>query len=230
MKTSNKLLIGTGICIILGIFSYAFVLRGAYQKALAKPSDILSEYIEIPLKPAKYLNLDFDGALEFKYGEKYAITVRRGYKDSLVIGYQGDTLNLNARKVGIITITSPEIPILNSYSSSKEKSQNNGEEDEENYDFNISVVSFQSGSFVAKFQKSCKVDFHQCNLEKIDVKNQEFSEINLDATKVKQLNINLPKLSTLNISYSNIQSKNIVLGDSCSVNISGKQSQIDFLK
>ena len=37
MKTSNKLVIVSGICIILGIFSYAFVMRGAYQKALANP-------------------------------------------------------------------------------------------------------------------------------------------------------------------------------------------------
>ena len=92
MKTSNKLVIVTGICIILGIFSYAFVMRGAYQKALANP---LANELRIELKVMKYLNLDYDSNVNFKKGSKFEIVLNKTDKDSLRIGYQGDTINLN---------------------------------------------------------------------------------------------------------------------------------------
>ena len=72
MKTSNKLLVGTVICIILGIFSYAFVMRGAYQKALANP---LANELRIDLKAMKYLNLSYGSYVTFKRGDKYEATL-----------------------------------------------------------------------------------------------------------------------------------------------------------
>jgi hypothetical protein len=221
MKTSNKLLIGTGICIILGIFSYAFVLRGAYQKALANP---LSRTVKVDFKGMKYLNLEYSSVVNFEYGKKYEIEIDREWKDSLQFDYQGDSLNFNANQFGNITIFCPQLPIL--------KLNSRGEfYDREDNEHNLFIdKSFQSGSFEAIFLKNVSVNFDKCSFVKIEIKSQGKTGITLNESNIKQLNLNLPKKSYLNLSYSNIQSKNIVLGDSCSVNISGKQSQLDFLK
>jgi hypothetical protein len=223
MKTSNKLLIGTGICIILGIFSYAFVLRGAYQKALANP---LSRTVKVDFKGMKYLNLEYSSNIAFEYGKKYEIEVNRDQKDSLRFDYQGDTLNLDATKMYMydITIFCPQLPILKLNSR---RDMN----DVEDMEHNLFIgKSFQSGSFEAIFLKNVSVNFDKCSFDKIEIKSQGKTGITLNESNIKQLNLNLPKKSSLYLTYSNIQSRNIVLGDSCSVNISGKQSQIDFLK
>jgi hypothetical protein len=230
MKTSNKLLIGTGVCIVLGIFSFAFMMRGAYQKALANP--ILSEEVSIALKPIKYLNIDFVGSLNFVHGDKYSIEIKRYYKDSLILNYQGDTLILDASKLGYITFTSPRIPILKSYSS--ENSDVNDNRDytlEEGINtIEISIDSVQVGSFIANIQKDCSVNFSKCNLDKVEIKNQEYSRFTFNQSKIKQLNLKLPMYSELHFEYSQIQSKNVILGDSCEVFVKGKQSHSSFLK
>jgi hypothetical protein len=221
MKTSNKLLIGTGICIILGIFSYAFVLRGAYQKALANP---LSRTVKVDFKGTKYLNLEYSSVVSFEYGKKYEIEIDRDWKDSLRFDYQGDSLNFNANEFGNITIFCPQLPIL--------KLNSRGDMyDIEDGDHNLLIgKSFQSGNFEATFLKNVTAKFNQCSLDKIEIKSQGETGITLNESNIKQLNLNLPKKSSLYLTYSNIQSRNIILGDSCSVNISGKQSQVDFLK
>lgn len=220
MKTSNKLLIGTGICIILGIFSYAFILRGAYQKALANP---LSRTVKVDFKGTKYLNIEYASDITFEYSKKYEIEINRNEKDSLRLDYQGDTLNLDATKMYGITIFCPELPIL------KLNSKGDMRDIRDNEYSLIIGKSFQSGNFEATFLKNVSAKFENCNLEKVDIKSQGETMISVDKSDIKQLNLNLPKNSLLYLSYSNIQSKNIILGDSCLVNISGKQSQLDFL-
>ena len=101
MKTSNKLLVGIGICIILGVFSYAFAMRGAYQKALANP---LANELRIELKVMKHLNLEYDSNVNFKKGSKYEIVLNKTDKVSLRIDYQGDTLNLKIGDINNVTI------------------------------------------------------------------------------------------------------------------------------
>jgi hypothetical protein len=232
MKTSNKLLVGTGICIVLGIFSFAFMMRGAYQKALAAP--ILSEEVSIDLKPIKFLNIDFEGSLNFVHGDKYEIKIQRDYKDSLSLNYQGDTLILDATKIGKITFISPQIPVLKSYSTDNDDVQTEREyndDDDEIYNIEISVDSVLTGSFIANIQEVCSVNLFKCNLDKVEIKNQEYySRFTFDQSKIKQLNMKLPLYATLHFDYSQIQSKNVILGDSCEVFITGKQSHSSFLK
>ena len=217
MKTSNKLLIGTGICIVLGIFSYAFVMRGAYQKALANP---LSNELRIDLKAVKYLNLSYISYVTFKYGSKYQIVMNKNDRDSLRIDYQGDTLNLKVGGISNVTIYSPKLPIMTFTKGSNLPNQDVG---------NIIIDSaFQTGDFVVKSLKNTNVEFRKCRFDKVDIQSKEKAEISMEESEINFLNLTLPKNSTLNLNYSNILTKNIILGDSCSVSIVGNQS--NFLK
>ena len=217
MKTSNKLLIGTGICIVLGIFSFAFMMRGAYQKALANP---LANVLRIDLKAMKYLNIDYNSYVTFKHGNKYEIVMNKNEKDSLLIDYQGDMLNLKVGDIGNVIVYAPQLPIMSFTKKIKIK----------NDDFGEIVVdsSFQSGDFVVTSFKNSNIEFKKCHFDKVDIQSKEKSEISINDGDIKLLNLSLPKKSTLNISYSNILSKNILMGDSCIVNIIGNQSV--FLK
>jgi hypothetical protein len=217
MKTSNKLLIGTGICIVLGIFSYAFVLRGAYQKAMANP---LANELRIDLKAMKYLNINYGLTVTFKHGDKYEIVMNKSDKDSLRIDYQGDTLNLKIGDINNVTIYCPQLPTMNLTKNEKESYRN---------DTPIHVDStFQSGEFVAKLFQNSNVEFKKCRFDKVDIQSNARTEISMEDSEIKLLNLSLPKNSMLNMNYSNILAKNIVLGDSCSVVITGNQSV--FLK
>ena len=217
MKTSNKLIIGTGICISLGIFSYAFVMRGAYQKALANP---LSNELRIDLKAVKYLNLSYISYVTFKYGSKYQIVMNKNDRDSLRIDYQGDTLNLKVGGISNVTIYSPKLPIMTFTKGSNLPNQDVG---------NIIIDSaFQTGDFVVKSLKNTNVEFRKCRFDKVDIQSKEKAEISMEESEINFLNLTLPKNSTLNLNYSNILTKNIILGDSCSVSIVGNQS--NFLK
>jgi hypothetical protein len=217
MKTSNKLLIGTGICIVLGIFSFAFMMRGAYQKALANP---LANELRIELKAMKYLNIDFNSYVTFKHGNKYEIVTDKNDRDSLKIDYQGDMLNLNIGDIGNITIYSPQIPIMSFTKNGNLKNKDAGEI--------VVDSSFQSGDFVVISLKNSNVELKKCHLDKVDIQSKNKTDILINGSEVKSLNLTLPKNSKLGIVYSNILSKNIVLGDSCNVSITGNQSS--FLK
>lgn len=217
MKTSNKLLISTGICIVLGIFSYAFVMRGAYQKALANP---LANELRIDLKATKYLNLSYTSYVTFKHGEKYEIVLNRNDKNSLMIDYQGDTTNLKLGNIGNVTIYLPQLPIM---SFAKKERLNYGD------DTPIYVDStFQSGDFVVIALKNSDLEFKKCHFDRVDIQSREKAKISIYGSEIKLLNLILTKNSSLNLIYSNILAKNIVLGDSCDVNITGNPST--FLK
>lgn len=213
MKTSNKLLVGTGICIVLGIFSFAFMMRGAYQKALANP---LVNELRIDLKAMKYLEINYDYYVTFKYGKKYEIVIDKNDKDSLSIENQGDMLSLGIGNISNVTIYTPILPILSF--TKKNISNNNGVG-------NIVVdSSFQSGDFVVTSLKNSNIEFKKSHFDKVDIQSKTKTAILIDGGEVKSLNLRLPKNSTLEILYSNILSKNIILGDSCHVNITGNQS------
>ena len=213
MKTSNKLVIVTGICIILGIFSYAFVMRGAYQKALANP---LANELRIELKVMKYLNLDYDSNVNFKKGSKFEIVLNKTDKDSLRIGYQGDTLNLKIGDINNVTIYCAQLPVM---AITKK---------DEDGTFIYVDSTFQSGDFVVTSLKNSFIGFKKCRFEKVDIQSKNKATISIQGSKIKLLNLLLPKHSTLNLNYSTILTKNIVLGDSCSVNII--ENQLNFLK
>ena len=217
MKTSNKLLVGTGIGIIIGIFSYAFVMRGAYQKALTNP---LANELRIDLKATKYLNISYDNHITFKHGNKYEIIINKGENDSLRTDYQGDILNLNIGNIRNVTIYCPQLPIM---SFTKKNILNNQEIGEVVVD-----GSFQSGDFMVASLKNVNIEFRKCHFDKVDIQSKNKSAISMENCEVKLFNLSLPKNSELNLSYSNIISKNIVLGDSCSVVSVGNQSL--FLK
>jgi hypothetical protein len=213
MKTSNKLLVGTGICIVLGIFSFAFMMRGAYQKALANP---LANELRIDLKAMKYLNIEYDSYVTFKYGNKYEVVLNKTDKDSLRIDYQGDMLNLRVGDIGNITVYTPQLPVMSFTKKGILMNKDAGEI--------VVDRSFQSGDFVVISLKNSNIEFKKCHFDKVDIQSKEKTEILINGGEVKLLNITLPKNSTLGIVYSNILSKNIVLGDSCNVNITGNQS------
>lgn len=213
MKTSNKLLIDTGICIVLMIFSYAFVMRGAYQKAVANP---LVNELRINLKAMKYLNLTYDSYVIFKHGNKYEIVMNKTDKDSLVIDYQEDTANFKIGDINNVTIYCPKLPIMTITKKDKDNTY-------------IYVDStFQSGDFVVTSLKNSFIELKKCHFDKVDIQSKNEAEISMKGSGIKLLNLSLPKHSTLNFSYSNILAKNIVLGDSCNINIIGNQSL--FLK
>ncbi|MBC7409740.1 MAG: hypothetical protein H7339_15245 [Arcicella sp.] len=217
MKTSNKLIIGTGICIILGIFSYAFVMRGAYQKALANP---LANELRIDFKAMKYLNLNYVSYVTFKHGNKHEIVMNKSDKDSLQIDYQGDIINLKVGDIHNVTIYCPQIPIVSF-----------AKKDKLNYRDDTPIYidgTFQSGDFVATSLINTNVEFIKCRFDKVDIQSKEKAEISMEESEIKLLNLILPKNSRLNINYSKILAKNIILGDSCSISIVGNQSV--FLK
>ena len=226
MKTSNKLLIALGIGLILSIVSYAFILRGAYQKALKNP---ISAEIKVPLKSVQYLNLTYDRDITFKYGSKFEIVIDRSLADSLILNYKNDTLNLNVTKIGGVTIFTPNLPITR-FIDVSEQDDKNKEADYDDYRTIFVDSSFVSGNFVATFQKNGNLRFYKCQLDKIDVNGKENLLVNIDKGQVKQLNLNLIKFSSLNINHSQIQSKNVVLGDSCNLSLLGKETRTTFLK
>jgi hypothetical protein len=217
MKTSNKLLIGTGVCIVLGIFSFAFMMRGAYQKALANP---LADELRIDLKAMKYLNIKYSSSVTFKYGKKFEIVMNKTERGSTTIDYQGDILNIFIGDIHNTIIYSPQLPIMSFIKV----------DDSSNKDFGSIEVdsSFQTGEFVVASLKNSNIEFKKCRFDKVDIQSKEKSEILINEGEIKLLNLSLPKNSTLNVLYSNILSKNIMMGDSCSVNITGNQSV--FLK
>jgi hypothetical protein len=214
MKTSNKLLVGTGICIVLGIFSFAFMMRGAYQKAIANP---FANELRIDLKAMEYLNIEYNSYVTFKYGNKYEIVLNKKDKDSLTTDYQGDILNLKVGQIGNITIYCPQLPMMTFANRYKKDAGN------------IVVDStFQSGEFVVTSLKNSSIEFRKCHFDKVDIQSENKAEISMENCEIKLLNLSLPKHSELNLNYSKILTKNIVLGDSCSVIVIGNQS--NFLK
>jgi hypothetical protein len=217
MKTSNKLLVGTGICIVLGIFSFAFILRGAYQKAIANP---FANELRIGLKAMKFLNLRYDSYITFKHGNKYEIVLNKSDKDSLSIDYQGDTTNLKLGNIGNVTIYLPQLPIM----SFAKKERLNYKDDTQIY----IDSTFQSGDFVVTSLKNSNVEFRKCHFDNVDIQSKNKAEISMENCEIKLFNLSLPKHSELNLNYSNILAKNIVLGDSCNVIIVG--NQLGFLK
>jgi hypothetical protein len=230
MKTSNKLLIGTGICIVLGIFSFAFMMRGAYQKALANP---LSREVRIDLKTVKYLNIDQYSNIHFKYGRKFEVEVLRQYKDSLSIDYQGDTINLRASDAGEITIYSPKLPILTIKNAEKKDTLEKevivyGEEEE--YPSTDFDSTFSSGEIKATFLSHALVTLYKCKVDNVDINTKKGGTVSIDKSEIKNLKLNLANFSSLSIEYSKIQSKNIILGDSSNINVRGKEVQSAFLK
>ncbi|PWK16815.1 hypothetical protein LV89_04697 [Arcicella aurantiaca] len=228
MKTSNKLLIALGIGLILSVVSYAFVLRGAYQNAVKHP---IAAEIRVPLKSVQYLNLTYNREVTFKYGSKFEIEIDRSLADSLILNYKNDTLNLDVRKIGFVTIISPNLPITKFIDNSD--LDNNREVmtygDNNGKTINIDS-SFVSGSFVATFPKNGILRFYKCQLDKIDVKGKENLLVDIEKSNVKQLNLGLTKFSSLTINHSQIQSKNVVLGDSCNLSLLGKDTRTIFLK
>lgn len=213
MKTSSKLLIGTGICIVLGIFSFAFMMRGAYQKALANP---LANELRIGLKASKYLNINNASHVTFKHGNKYEILINKDDKDSLTLDYKEDILNINVGDIGNVTIYSPQLPIMSFSKKDNLKDKDAGEI--------VVDKSFQSGDFVVTSLKNSNIEFQKSRFDKVDIQSKEKTEILINGGEINTLNLMLPKNSKLGIVYSNIISKNIVLGDSCNVSITGKQS------
>lgn len=226
MKTSNKLLIALGIGLMLSVVSYAYILRGAYQKALKNP---ISAEIKVPLKTVQYLNLTYNRDVTFKYGSKFEIVIDRNLADSLILNYKNNTLNLDVTKIGDVTIFSPNLPITQ-FIDKSEQDDKNKETDYDNYRTVYVDSSFTSGSFVATFQKNGNLNFTKCQLDKIDVKGKENLAVNIERSSVKQLNLDLVKFSSLAINHSQIQSKNVVLGDSCNLSLSGKETRTTFLK
>lgn len=216
MKTSNKLLIGTGICVILAIISHTFIMRGAYLDAIKNP---VSDEVNIGLKKVKYLNLTCNDFVNFRKGAKYEIHINKMFKDSLNIQYQGDTLNLDTKQLRV-TIIVPELPVLiiNQKKSRHEDAQ-------------VRIDStFQSGNITVTFVKRGVMNLYNCKFDKVSIKGMNSADILMEKVSIKQCNIDLKNNSTLNILYSNIQSKNIVLGDSSTFNLVGKQTQSMFLK
>lgn len=226
MKTSNKLLIALGIGLILSIVSYAFILRGAYQKALKNP---ISAEIKVPLKTVQYLNLTYNRDITFKYGSKFEIVIDRNLADSLILNYKNDTLNLDVTKTGGVTIFTPNLPITQFFDVSEQDDKNKGA-DYDDYRTVYVDSSFTSGNFVATFQKNGILNLKKCQFDKIDVKGKENLLVNIDKSQVKQLNLDLVKFSSLTINHSQIQSKNVVLGDSCNLSLLGKETRTTFLK
>ena len=208
MKTSNKLLFGTAICIVLGIFSYAFMMRGAYQKALANP---LVNELKIDLKAVKYLNLTYDSQVTFKRGDKYEIVLNKTDKDSLRIDYQGDILDLKVGDINNVTIYCPQLPIMTIAKKDKDNT------------FIYIDKTFQSGDCVITSLKNSFVEFQKCRFDKVDIQSKNKAEISMENSEVKLLNLSLPKHSELNLNYSTILTKNIVLGDSSSMVVIGNQ-------
>ncbi len=229
MKTSNKIIIGTGICILLGIITHTFILRGAYLDALKNP---ISDEVNIGLKTVKYLNLQYGDDVTFKKGNKFEIIVSRNYQDSLITVYKNDSLNLDITKLREVTIFLPDFPQMNFVEkrgiTPKKGIRVYGES--ENYTSIYVDSTFQSGNFVATFQKNTILNFYKCRFDKIDVKGQENVSLKIEKSDIKQLNLDLVKFSSLAINYSTIQSKNVVLGDSCKVSILGKEARTMFLK
>lgn len=213
MKTSNKLLISAGVCIVLGIFSYAFAMRGAYQKALANP---FANELRIDLKAMKHLNLSFTSYFTFKQGKKYEIVINKVDKDSLRLDYQGDIANLKIGNIANVTIYMPQLPIM----TFTKKDRLNYRDDTPIY----VDSTFQSGDFVVTSLKNSNIEFRKCHFDKVDIQSKGKTKISMEGSEVKLLNLMLPKNSTLNINYSNILAKNIILGDSCEVTITGNQS------
>ncbi|MDZ7897143.1 MAG: hypothetical protein U5N85_03830 [Arcicella sp.] len=229
MKTSNKIIFSTGILLFLSIITYTFMMRGAYQEALKNP---VSSEVKIGLKTVKYLNLEYDGDIIFKKGDKFEIIVDRDFKDSVGIVYKNDGLNLDVSKLGEVTIFLPEFPEMNFTREQQIRYKDGNAIDEKQEDYRTIYIdkSFQSGNFVATFLNNANLHFTKCQFDKIDVKGKENVSLTLEASTIKQFNANLVKSSTLSVNYSTIQSKNIVLGDDCSVNIVGKESRAMFLK
>jgi hypothetical protein len=226
MKTSNKLLIALGIGLMLSVVSYAYVLRGAYQNALKHP---IEAEIRVPLKSVQYLNLTYDRDITFKYGSKFEIEIDRSLADSLILNYKNNTLNLDITKIGSVTIYSPNLPIME-FIDKSEREENKEEADFDNYRTINIDSSFVSGNFVATFPKNGILNFTKCQLDKIDVKGDGNLLVNIEKSSIKQLNLNLVKFSSLAINHSQIQSKNVVLGDSCNLSLSGKETKTTFLK
>jgi hypothetical protein len=229
MKTSNKLLIGSGICLILGIITHTFILRGAYLDALKNP---VSDEVNIGLKTVKYLNLQYGDDVTFKKGNKFEVIVNRNYKDSLITIYKNDSLNLDITKLGEVTIFLPDFPQMN-FIEKRAVMQKEGVKvygEPEDYKGIYVDSTFQSGNFMATFQKNTILNFYKCRFDKIDVKGQENVLLKIEKSDIKQLNLNLVKFSSLAINYSTIQAKNVVLGDSCNVSILGKEAKTMFLK
>ncbi len=229
MKTSNKLLIGSGICLILGIITHTFILRGAYLEALKNP---VSNEVTIGLKTVKYLNLEYTKNVTFKHGNKFEILVDRLYKDSLTTVYKSDSLNLDITKLGEVIIFLPIFPEMNfiqkkSTSIKRELVVYGEREDYASIDVDS---TFQSGNFMATFQKNTILNFYKCQFNKVDIKGKENLVLKIDKSDVEQLNLDLIKFSSLAINYSTVQAKNIVLGDSCSVSVLGKEARSMFLK
>jgi hypothetical protein len=217
MKTSNKIITAAAICLFLGIVTYTFMMRGAYQEALKNP---FANELRIDLKTMKHLEISYNNDITIKYGNKNEIVIAKNEKDSLKFNYQGDRTNLTIGDIGSITIYLQDLPTM---SFSKKPNWRN-------QDFGGIIVdeSFKSGEFIVSSIKQSNIQFQKCNFDKIDIQSNDKCAVTINAGEIKSLNINLPKKSYLWIEYANILSKNVVLGDSCEVKITGNQT--NFLK
>jgi hypothetical protein len=217
MKTSNKIITAAAICLFLGIVTYTFMMRGAYQEALKNP---VSSELRIGLKTTKNLNINYNATVTIKYGNKNEIVLDKNNKDSLKIDYQGDKANLSIGDIGNVTIYLRDLPMM---SFSKKPNLRNE-------DFGEIIVdeSFKSGEFMVSSITQSNIQFQKCNFDKLDIRSNDKCAVTINAGEIKSLNIDLPKKSYLWIEYANILSKNVVLGDSCEVKITGNQT--NFLK
>jgi Putative auto-transporter adhesin, head GIN domain len=218
MKTSNKLLIGSGICILLGIITHTFIMRGAYLDALKNP---VSDEVNIGLKTVKYLNIEgYEGDIKFEKGNKNQILISRDLKDSLRMSYKGDTLKLDVSKVNKITIFITDIPEFNINDKAPL-----------NQNLRIKIDStFQSGNFKATFLKKGDINFAQCHFDKLNIDSNGSLEVQIRDCDIKLLNLNLMKYSNLSVYDTKIQSKKINLGENCTISLSGRETFSTFLK
>lgn len=211
MKTSNKILVITAIIIAFGLFLQSYILRNAYQKALKNPQ---SRFVKVDLKLPKYLNINHHWNVNFKQSTKFQIQILNGYKDSLRYNYFGDSLNLDARNAGEMTVFTPKLPKL-SFNCDKGN------------DLQVFIDnSFKSDSLDAKIINSCNFIIGGSKFENINLVSYKKIKLILEDCEIKSLNLNLPKHSEIELNYSKIGSKNFVLGDSCSVKTSGKDSGV----
>lgn len=214
MKTSNKILITTAIIIVIGMFFQSFILRKTYLKLIANPQ---SSFEKIDFRTVRYLNIKHHWNVNIKQADKFQVFILKEYKDSLRYNYIGDSLNLDGRNAGEITIYLPKLPILKFQTI--QSSQNEGLEI--NFD-----NSFKNGDLIAKMSNYVYVKLDASNFENVNISSKENIKIELYNSDIKNFNLNLPKHSEIEINYSKIGSKNFILADSCSLKITGKNEAI----
>lgn len=122
----------------------------------------------------------------------------------------GDSLNLDGRNAGEMTIFLPKLPKL-TFDSNKGSEL-----------YVYLEYSFKAGLLDAKFLKACHFTITGSQLENLKINSNESLQLILENCDIKNLDLNLPKRSEITMNYSNIGSQNFILGDSCSVKVTGK--------